>query len=341
MPEWSTSPPPPDYTFLIKMTKCTSTTKAGVPCSHNARDGYTTCGKHKQVDETYHVHVCVANKPNGQPCTRQAKRQVNDEWLCGHHAAAAVRFYENEQFLDLLEVVILEIRGGADPVALQRAMAANHAEGLIPQSVYVRIMANLVMQDRHEVPAPAKPTGPATLADIAMDVQSVHTTVVSEQTNRGLEVLLAVDVDNRLYDLFYNWVSNTGNKSVLNDFKRWYAEPSCCKVNDWLYKRTFDGLLTVIFRHKNRPDLIQRLQEELQESVGMCCVGHINRLVNVMVGFDDRFAPPVPIGEILQQKIAAIAAKEISVEYKVGEAWAVFEELAIPMPDRDAWLEAF
>jgi hypothetical protein len=29
------------------------------------------------------------------------------------------------------------------------------------------------------------------------------------------------------------------------------------------------------------------------------------------------------------------------VEYKVCEAWAVFEELKIPMEERDAWIEAF
>jgi hypothetical protein len=61
----------------------------------------------------------------------------------------------------------------------------------------------------------------------------------------------------------------------------------------------------------------------------------------VLVGFDDAFVAPVPVGEILQQKIAVIAAKDVSVEHKVGEAWRVFEELKIPMAERMPWLEAF
>jgi hypothetical protein len=29
------------------------------------------------------------------------------------------------------------------------------------------------------------------------------------------------------------------------------------------------------------------------------------------------------------------------VEDKVGEAWVVFEELAVPMEQREAWVDAF
>jgi hypothetical protein len=53
------------------------------------------------------------------------------------------------------------------------------------------------------------------------------------------------------------------------------------------------------------------------------------------------FKPPVSAGELLQQKMAVIAEKEIPVEDKVGEAWAVFEELGTPMDQREAWIDAF
>jgi hypothetical protein len=39
--------------------------------------------------------------------------------------------------------------------------------------------------------------------------------------------------------------------------------------------------------------------------------------------------------------MAAIAEKDIPVEEKVGEAWVVFEQLAIPMEEREAWVDAF
>jgi hypothetical protein len=73
----------------------------------------------------------------------------------------------------------------------------------------------------------------------------------------------------------------------------------------------------------------------------MCCDGHISRLCNVLVGFDEAFAPPVPFGEILQSKMAAIATQDISTDEKVQQATAFFNEYAVPEADRTAWLDAF
>jgi hypothetical protein len=61
----------------------------------------------------------------------------------------------------------------------------------------------------------------------------------------------------------------------------------------------------------------------------------------VMVGFDDAFKPPVSTGEMLQNKMAAIAAKEVDTEIKQSEARDVFAELGIPVAEQAAWLEAF
>jgi hypothetical protein len=46
----------------------------------------------------------------------------------------------------------------------------------------------------------------------------------------------------------------------------------------------------------------------------VCTQGHVARLSNVMIGFDDAFVPPVPVGEILQQKMAAIYGMDVSYE---------------------------
>ena len=60
-----------------------------------------------------------------------------------------------------------------------------------------------------------------------------------------------------------------------------------------------------------------------------------------MVGFDVSFVSPVSVGEILQNKMAAIAALEIETEEKIKQASAVMEELHVPDVERTAWLEAF
>jgi hypothetical protein len=73
----------------------------------------------------------------------------------------------------------------------------------------------------------------------------------------------------------------------------------------------------------------------------MCAEGHISRLVNVMVGFNDHFKPSMSTGELLQSRLAAISVLNISLELKLKEARLVLEELHIPTDEHAVWLEAF
>lgn len=200
------------------------------------------------------------------------------------------------------------------------------------------------------VPPPVIQRG---LHAIARDPQNVHTRYVTEQTNKGLDTLLEASKSNkqmRAPDWFAaKWlVKSYGGWNVVvrvvNDMHYWYGQHTCKIANDRLYQRALDGLYLKI---KNTTDievqteLYKRAFEECYESVGMCCEGHISRICNVLVGFDDEFAPPVPFGEILQNKMAAIYALEIDTEEKICQATAFFNEFAVPEAERAAWLEAF
>jgi hypothetical protein len=88
-------------------------------------------------------------------------------------------------------------------------------------------------------------------------------------------------------------------------------------------------------------ELNKRVFEECFESVGLCCDGHISRLCNVLVGFDDAFEPPVAFGEVLQNKMAALFALDIPTDEKLAQAIAFFNEYAVPEAERTPWLEAF
>lgn len=193
-----------------------------------------------------------------------------------------------------------------------------------------------------------------TLGAIARDNQNVHTQAVSEQTNQGLEKLLDIrkqyTATMRAPDWFASkWLVRsfghwTHVSRVVEDMYRWYVQPSCRTPNDFLYRRALEGLYLLIRNmptEETKQELFRRAFEECWESVGMCCDGHISRLCNVLVGFDEAFAPPVPFGEILQSKMAAIASQDISTEEKIRQATTFFNEHAVPDADRAAWLDAF
>ena len=131
--------------------------------------------------------------------------------------------------------------------------------------------------------------------------------------------------------------------ATATDVNRWYTTKTCRNPDDRLYCHLLRGLVARLEKTSGelRAELYKRLYEECSEARGMCCEGHITRLCNVLVGFDDAFAPPVPFGEILQNKMSAIASMDIETEEKIQQATAFFNEYAVPDADRAAWLEAF
>lgn len=195
---------------------------------------------------------------------------------------------------------------------------------------------------------------PAGLAALARDNQNVHTRVVTEQTNKATEKLLAVKVPETQQTektLALVWIGGVGGKisygqflRVATDVNKWFNTKDCRIDNDNLYRKLLRGLVALIGSEKDeerRSEMHRRCWEECNEAVGMCCEGHISRLCNVLVGFDDDFQPPVPFGEILQSKMAAISAMDLSDEEKRKLANAFFDEHKTPVEERTAWLDAF
>jgi hypothetical protein len=205
------------------------------------------------------------------------------------------------------------------------------------------------VQPAHVAPLPPPQTG---LGVIARDNQNVHTRVVSEQTNTSTSKLLAVKVPEAQQTekmMARVWLTSLSINypqflRVANDVNRWFSTKDCRIEGDNLYRRLLRGLVAKLTAEEDaerRIEMFRRLWEECLEATGMCCEGHISRLCNVLVGFDDDFKPPVAFGELLQSKMAVIAGLDITEEEKRRQANAFFDEYATPLEERTAWLEAF
>ena len=199
------------------------------------------------------------------------------------------------------------------------------------------------------IPIPPPPDTRTELQRLAQDTQNVHTAPVSQQTNRGIEELMKLTVppeQNTLHELRTTWTAiYTGravDERIYHDMALWYNQPTCCKENDWLYKTLLDRLLVKIKSFKDaavKRQLFMRLQQECADSYHMCCIGHINRIINVMVGFDESFQPSIPKGEILQNKFAMFSQIEDDTE-KYVQATALLAELGVVGDEAAVWLDA-
>lgn len=204
-----------------------------------------------------------------------------------------------------------------------------------------RINADMGVLEFFEPVAVQDQAAKPVLQQFAEDGQNVHRKTVTDNTNTQTDKLLAVTVPTEQDTL--KEVSKLFGKGrkVMADVEHWYAITLCRKEGDCLYKRTLDGLWAMIQSSSHKDELCQRLKEEMTESVGMCCEGHLSRLCNVLVGFDDAFTTVVSKSEILQQKMAAIAALEVTTRVKKMRARKVLQELTIPTSQHADWLDAF
>lgn len=185
------------------------------------------------------------------------------------------------------------------------------------------------------------------LQRIANDTQSIHTRPVTEQHQKNLAILLATPVPENqktMESIKFTWgkMFKSIDERIYADMQKWYDTESCRTPSDWMYRKTLDHLIArirLIENKETRRELMKRLQQECAESYNMCCDGHINRLTNVMVGFDEAFKQEVPKGLVLQTKMAEIAKIE-DVEERFKAATALMTELNINNEEAGPWLDA-
>lgn len=222
-------------------------------------------------------------------------------------------------------------------------------EPIFPE-VKSRLEADL---HRWETDVNSRPPMPE-LAVLSHDRQNIHTGPVNKMANETVELLCKVPIpagQRTTDEIIAAWMEFTKKCSpktikIHDDMVTWGKKETVINEGDYLYRRVLRGLWATIKSYKEKNyevycELLIRLKEETRESLGMCAQGHISRLCNVMVGFDDAFKPPVPPMEIFQEKMAAIARGEAETEEKVAEAKKIMDEFQIPEVERDAWLGAF
>jgi hypothetical protein len=98
--------------------------------------------------------------------------------------------------------------------------------------------------------APPPPDTRTELQKLAQDTQNVHTAPISQQTNRGIEELSKVTVppdQDTMTEIRKIWTGiykgRAVDERIYEDMNIWYSQPTCCKLNDWLYKTILDQLV--------------------------------------------------------------------------------------------------
>jgi len=211
----------------------------------------------------------------------------------------------------------------------------------------INLINHIVGHIRRRTAADTRPE----LQRIAADTQNTHDRNVRKQTDENVKLLLEIsppagqktlDEIREVWTRIYRVPGRGVDDRVYADMQKWYDTAQCYTPNDWMYRKVLDSLwarIKLVEESKIRHELHKRLQQECAESYQMCCEGHIGRLANVLVGFDDTFRPQIPVGIILQQKMAVIAQIE-NVDERFKQARELMAELNVPQEQAVPWLDA-
>jgi hypothetical protein len=126
-----------------------------------------------------------------------------------------------------------------------------------------------------------------------------------------------------------------------NAIRVWYDDPLKHSIHRLSFKELFDMILTIIENHPQKEDMKERLVMELSDSIGLCFLGRINRMVNSLIGFVDGIFIGLSVKEEVQMKIEIIVNKLIAEKIKKKEAIAEMTELFKDVGEKDNITEDF
>lgn len=107
----------------------------------------------------------------------------------------------------------------------------------------------------------------------------------------------------------------------------WCQDSSRHSVHKLTFNDLFMMIMTIIMNHPSKEDMKERLKIELNDSIGLCFTGRINRMVNALVGFIDGIQIGLSVKEETQMRISMIVKRLMDKKIKKEEARKEMEEL--------------
>lgn len=183
------------------------------------------------------------------------------------------------------------------------------------------------------------PPPPANVQDFAEDKQNIHRSETVKFVLDTYKLLCAIPVPADQRTIFEIQQKCNLTPAALQLLHQHYDTPVDIYELDKPYPKALDGVWAFVRSHAEKAELYVRVADELNDNVGMCAQGNLSRLCNILSGYLEGIKVAVPVGEILQEKMASIAADD--AEDKVERAKGVLTELNIPADQWDNWLSAF
>ena len=133
----------------------------------------------------------------------------------------------------------------------------------------------------------------------------------------------------------------TTKSSLQSAIEKWYADETQHSIIQLSFKQLFDMIMKIIENHPQKDDIKERLKQELTDSIGLCFLGRINRMVNSLMGFVDGIQIGLSVKEEIQMKIELIIKNIMNKKIKKKEAISQMKILFEKVGEEDNITENF
>jgi len=133
----------------------------------------------------------------------------------------------------------------------------------------------------------------------------------------------------RAYHYIFSMFSNDITESN-QEIQNWFFSREIHSMHQITFAQLFEKVVRIIIHHEHKEGLIERLREELKESMGLCFTGRMNRLVNSLSGIVEGIKVSFSIEEQIQlesqQIIKRLNEKAITIEKAKEEMVEIFND---------------
>lgn len=184
------------------------------------------------------------------------------------------------------------------------------------------------------------------LMNLARDPQNVHTTRLSEQTNKIIAFVRKIPVPET-----YQWNTEYTSLTPYELGMQCRLSPAASAQMMSQYAVSIDGLEAGIYgkvldcvwqyvvNSPSKQDLCKRIGEELEDNIGMCAQGNLVRICNILSGYIPDIPSVMSRREELGNKLYSINETSDWHSIKIKKAREILEEYEIPVSEQAVWLE--
>lgn len=350
----------------MDQTICIAIKRDGEQCTHKSKNGDTRCTVHLRTMERNGPHTTQRNELKYIHKKKLQDAFDNNVHMDEYDLMVAATNLEMAELVNRQQDEIR--RTGMDPDEEANRLRNERREWRLTQrmdpyeeanrirnqrrewQLTQRMYRGLAYQGMEEVPQPPPPNADAELQEFSNDNQNVHRKVTVDATMKIIQQIRKISVPAE-----YAWNTTTCSKTpgeiitscslttkAAIQMMTHYTNPiSIYEFEKGIYGRVLDCVWQFIKESDDAPNLHKILKQELEDNVGMCAIGNLTRICNVLSGYIEGIhLQDESQNEKLGNLFSALLADDtLKTSDKLKQAKTILTDMNIPKKEWKVWME--